>query len=238
MERTNGIALWRQIERTLAEEIHGPAYRPGDRLPTEAELAARFGVNRHTLRRALSALQEAGLVSIEQGRGTFVHADVMEYQIGKRTRFSENVLHSRRQPGGRLLRAQEVPAGAETARALGLRPGTPVLLLEMLREADGLPVSLAIHYFPKERCAGLIEAYEHSGSITSALFSLGIKDYTRAQTRVTTRLPLGDEARLLRQARSQPVLVSEGVNLDPDGLPLEYSVACFAGQRVQFVFDT
>lgn len=237
MERVTGIALWRQIEQALTSEIRGGAWKPGDRLPTEAELSARFGVNRHTLRRAVSALQETGLVRIEQGRGTFVQEDVVDYQVGKRTRFSENIITTRRQPGGRLLRGLEVPADADIARALGVKPGERMLLIEILREADHTPLSVSSHYFPKSRCDGLISAYEETGSITRALFRIGIKDYTRESTRVLTRLPLGDEARLLHQARSQPVLVSESVNIDANGLPIEYALARFAGQRVQFVFE-
>lgn len=237
MERVTGIALWRQIEQTLATEIRGGSWKPGDRLPTEADLATRFGVNRHTLRRAVGALQEAGLVRIEQGRGTFVQEDVVDYQVGKRTRFSENIITTNRQPGGRLLRGVEVPADRDVARALGVKPGERMLLIELLREADATPLSVASHYFPKARCEGLIEAFEDTGSITRALFRIGIKDYTREMTRVMTRLPVGDEARLLQQARSQPVLVSESVNVDPTGLPIEYALARFAGQRVQFVFE-
>lgn len=237
MERVTGIALWRQIEQTLANEIRGAAYKPGDRLPTEAELATRFGVNRHTLRRAVAALEEAGLVRVEQGRGTFVQEDVVDYQVGKRTRFSENVITTNREPGGRTLRALEVPADADIARALGVSVGERMLLIELLREADHVPLSVSTHWFPKSRCDGLIEAYNDTGSITRALFRIGIKDYTRESTRVMTRLPAGNEGRLLQQARSQPVLVSESVNIDLNGLPIEYALARFAGQRVQFVFE-
>ena len=237
MERASGVALWRQIEQTLAGEIRGGGWKPGDRLPIEAELATRFGVNRHTLRRAMSALEDSGLVRVEQGRGTFVQEDVVDYQVGKRTRFSENIAITNRQPGGKLLRALEVPADRDAARALGVKPGERLLLLELLREADATPLSVSRHWFPKTLCEGIIDAYEEAGSITRALFRIGIKDYTRESTRITTRLPLGDEGRLLQQARSQPVLVSESVNVDPAGHPIEYSVASFAGQRVQFVFE-
>ena len=66
-ERTAGMALWRTIETTLAAEIAAGLFKPGDRLPTEAELSRRFAVNRHTLRRAMAALADAGKVRIEQG---------------------------------------------------------------------------------------------------------------------------------------------------------------------------
>ncbi|MCP1676458.1 GntR family phosphonate transport system transcriptional regulator [Natronocella acetinitrilica] len=236
MERVTGMALWRQIETELAGEIQAGLLRPGDRLPTESELAARFQVNRHTVRRAVAALQESGVVRVEQGRGTFVQEDVVDYQVGKRTRFSENIVTLNRHPGGRLLRALEIPADGEAARNLGVRRGTRLILIEHLREVDERPISVSTHYFVKQRCDGLIEAYRECGSITQALFRVGIKDYLRDVTRVTARLPDADDARLLQQPRTQPVLVSEGVNVDLQQRPIEYALGRFSGQRVQFVF--
>lgn len=237
MENVTGIALWRQIEEVLAREIRARIYKPGDRLPTEADLAARFQVNRHTLRRAMATLQEAGLVRIEQGRGTFVQEAVVDYRVGKRTRFTENIASRQRQPGGRVLACGERAAESQVARALGLAAGSPLLWVEMLREVDGVPLSVTLHQFSKTRCEGLLGALEKTGSLTSALFEVGVKDYTREETRVSTRLPTSEEARLLQQSRNHPVLVSESVNLDADGIPIEYSLARCAGQRLQFIFS-
>ena len=237
MERTNGIALWRQIELRLAEEIREGTWAEGKQMPTEAELANRFNVNRHTLRRAMGALEAAGVVRIEQGRGTFVQEDVVDYPVSKRTRYAENMASNNRQAGGQLLRSAQVPADREVARALGIRLKDTVLMLELLRVADARPLSVSTHWFPKSRCDGIVQAYEQTRSITQALKQVGISDYVRASTRITTRLPMGDEGRLLKQARSQPVLVSESINLDPSGRPIEYVMARFASQRVQFVFE-
>ena len=86
--RHDGVALWRQILVRLERDIGAGIYPPGGRLPTEAEFAARFGVNRHTVRRALEELSRVGLVRVEQGRGTFVAEDILDYTVGPRTRFS------------------------------------------------------------------------------------------------------------------------------------------------------
>ena len=75
-------ALWRQIVGRLTRDIASGGYKPGGQLPTEAVLSARFGVNRHTVRRALEEMSRDGLVRIEQGRGTFVAEDVLDLHRG------------------------------------------------------------------------------------------------------------------------------------------------------------
>ncbi|PKP80218.1 MAG: phosphonate metabolism transcriptional regulator PhnF [Alphaproteobacteria bacterium HGW-Alphaproteobacteria-2] len=83
--------LWRSIADTLRGELAAGQYRPGDRLPTEAQLAARFGVNRHTVRQALASLAEAGHVHARRGAGVFVTARPTEYPLGRRVRFHQNL---------------------------------------------------------------------------------------------------------------------------------------------------
>ncbi|HTN11112.1 MAG TPA: GntR family transcriptional regulator [Acetobacteraceae bacterium] len=76
--REDGVALWRQIANALEAEIAAATLAPGARLPTEAQLAARFAVNRHTVRRALEEMSRNGLIRVEQGRGSFVAEDVLD----------------------------------------------------------------------------------------------------------------------------------------------------------------
>src|SRR3546814_7744642 len=118
----------------------------GARLPTGAELAARFRVNRHTLRRAIGGLVDRGLVRVEQGRGIFVRENVLEYLVGRRTRFTENVRRVNRSPGGRAVRLERAKAGREIAEALGLRAGAQVVHLDTVGEVDGRPVSYGSHW--------------------------------------------------------------------------------------------
>src|SRR5258708_20451574 len=72
LERGAGVAVWRQIEQTLAAEIAASGFGEDGRLPSEGELAKRFDVNRHTLRPALLRLAARGLVRLDQGRGAVV----------------------------------------------------------------------------------------------------------------------------------------------------------------------
>ncbi len=76
LERESDLPLWRQVHGILLKEIRGGVYRPGERLPSESSLSRRFRVARHTIRRALRSLQEAGIVRTEHGRGSVILDDI------------------------------------------------------------------------------------------------------------------------------------------------------------------
>ena len=237
LERGSGVAVWRQIESALTEDIRQQVFAPGERLPNETELAERFGVNRHTVRRALGVLERGGLIRVEQGRGTFVQDYAIDYTIGKRTRFSQNLESVGLAASMDLLRAAELPASTEVAKALGLRRGAKVVQIVTMGRAEGRPINLSTSHFAASRFAGIGERVRELGSITKALAEFGIDDYTRGETRVTARLPDNETARLLALPRTRPVLQVESINLDTEGAPLQYSVASFSGDWVQLVFD-
>ena len=233
----DGVTAWRRIADALAAEIASGAAPAGGRLPTEAALAARFGVNRHTVRRALRDLAGQGLVRASQGSGTYVETRPLAYPIGPRTRFSEIVARSGREPGGRLVEAREEPAGPATASALKLPPGAPVLRLETVRSADGAPISAATAWFPLPRFAGL-DARLAEGTLSDALATFGAADYRRAGTRIGARPATAAEAGRLEIAPGRVVLVVESVNVDGTGEPIQATTSLFAADRVEIVVES
>jgi GntR family phosphonate transport system transcriptional regulator len=237
LAREDGVTLWRQIVRALEREIAGGSHPVGARLPTEAQLSARFAVNRHTVRRALEDLSRRGLIRVEQGRGSFVAEETFDYEVGPRTRLSEWIRRNNKEPGGRVLDLREVAADAPVAAGLGVRPGARVARLERLGLADGVPVSLTSHHFPVVRLPGILAALREAATITEALARCGVPDYMRQSSRVTARMPHPREADLLRQSRSRPVLVSENINVDRNGVIVEYGVSRLPTPRVQLVFE-
>lgn len=235
--RQAGLTLWRHIADTLRQDIGGPIWPPGARLPTEAGLSARFGVNRHTVRRALEELSRGGLIRVEQGRGTFVAEDVLDYTVASRTRFTEWIRRHNKEPSGKVLQLKDVAADAAIAAALDLLTGARVVLMERLGFADNTPVSLTRHYFPAVRLRGILAALSATPRITEALAASGITDYVRQVTRVSARAPTATEAELLRTARNRPVLITESINVDPAGVVVEFSMGCYPTPRVQIVFE-
>jgi GntR family phosphonate transport system transcriptional regulator len=238
IERGHGVALWRQIDRSLSADISRGTWAPGERLPTEQMLALRFQVNRHTIRRAIQAMVQRGLLRVEQGRGTFVQEGVIDYMIGRRTRFSENIARNRREALRVLLSAAELLPPPPVARLLKVPPRQPVAMLETLSSAGGMPISLSTGYFPAGRFPDLAAHVGATGSITQALQRCGLADYARATTRVTARMPTAEEARRLKQPVTRPILQTEAVDVDGDGRPIAVSVTRFASDRVQLVLES
>jgi GntR family phosphonate transport system transcriptional regulator len=229
----SGVAVWRQIADTLGREIRDRCFAATGKLPSEGELAQRFGVNRHTLRQAVKALQAEGLIRVEQGRGMFVEHELLHYALSRRTRFSENLQRQGLLPGKQLLSARSQPASERIARELRLAAGEPVLAIETLAEADGQPVNLASAFYPASRFEGLLEMLGEGVSTTEVLRRLGVEDYLRAESRITTQMPSEETARLLRQPVTRPLLCVESVDIDLQGRPIKYGETVFSGDRVQ-----
>lgn len=225
---TSTDPLWQQIARTLTDEVRAAA--PGDRLPTEAQLAARFGVNRHTVRRALADLAEAGLVHARRGLGVSVLAPPTDYPLTRRTRFHAALSASGRVPGRRVLSVLTARADASESEVLNLPPGASVIRAEGLSLADGAVIGHFRSAFPG--LPGLAQALAAGEGVTRALAACGIADYTRAWTRLTAVTADGLLAGHLQLRRGEAVMRAVSLNVGPDGAPLEYGITHFAGARV------
>jgi GntR family phosphonate transport system transcriptional regulator len=228
-------SVWRQVEAVLFAEIRDGLYRESQRLPAEQELAARFAVNRHTVRQALGALVDRGIVFKRKGGGSYLVPGFIDYAIGARTRFSANLLIQNREPGHQLIEARETVASEHVARALALATGAPVAFMVTIGEADGVPISIGQHYLPASRFPGFLEAYRQEMSTTRVFKSYGIDDYRRKVTRIVAALPSAEDALHLRQSRLTPVLAVESLDVDLEGTPITLHENRFAGDRVQFV---
>jgi GntR family transcriptional regulator, phosphonate transport system regulatory protein len=227
---------WRVIASHLEQQIKGRERAPGDRLPTEMALSRQFMVNRHTVRRALAHLQAKGLVESTQGRGSFVRRRALRIPIGRRTRFTDNVVHLGAAPSSETLALEIRPAESAVAEALGLRFGAPVIYLERLAMADGEPIGIGRHHFSRDVFPNFIPMYLERRSISRTLADLGVPDYVRSRTRVLARLPSAEEARLLDMPRHVPLLVTQSLNRDGAGRPVEYGEARSASDRIEFEF--
>lgn len=236
-EMTKKTPVWRAISATLSGEIAEGIYATGDKLPTEATLSRRFGVNRHTVRHALSHMASQGLVVPRRGAGVFVTGTPTDYPIGKRVRFHQNITAAGRTPAKKVLDVATRRATGKEAKALALPRHTVVHCYEGLSLADGMPLALFQSVFPADRFADMPEHLNGTSSVTAALSAHGVTDYIRIWTRLTAKRATATQAGLLRVEEGAPILRSVGVNADLDGTPVEYGRTWFVGDRVTLTLD-
>lgn len=235
MEWRKGETIWRQIERQLAEDIEQGLFAPGEQIPTEKALAERFDVNRHTVRRAVAALTESGLLRVEQGRGSFVQESMIDYPLGARTRFSQIVSSRQRMPDRQLLKHSLIKADKRIARKLHLATGKTVICLESISIAEDVPLAHTLSYLPANRFDGIEKILQKTKSLTEAFKYYKIADYTRKESRITAHIAGPKISQLLKQAPGKPILQTESIDVDESGTPIEFGVTSFCSDRVQLL---
>jgi GntR family phosphonate transport system transcriptional regulator len=233
LDRRTGVALWRQIADDIRAAIGNGVYDESAKLPTEAALAAQFEVNRHTVRQALGALAREGIVETVQGRGTtVVRRTRFSYPIGSRTRFSAGLGGQVSSTATRMLAARNEPAGEAVAAALRLREGDPVIRVELVGEADGVPLSRSTHWFDARRFQDLPQALGRLGSMTAALAECGVEDYRRAHTEISAAPASRTDRADLALQPGAVVLRTRALNVSGDGTPIQFSLSRFSADRV------
>jgi GntR family transcriptional regulator, phosphonate transport system regulatory protein len=230
-----GVTLWRRIADQFEQAIVAGDYGADERLPSEADIADRFGVNRHTVRRALATLAERGLVRSARGSGTYVAGRRLTYPIGERTRFSEIVGVAGHEAGGRLLGHAVEPATEKVARRLGITAGTEVVRLDILRSVDRRPVCHATSFVVARRMPDIARVYRVRRSMTAALKHFGIRDYRRASTNVTAAVGDAIDAARLRLSPGRPILVVDSIDIDEHAVPVVATQTRFAADRVSLL---
>ncbi len=226
---------WRDIRALIEQSIQDGTTKPGEKLPTEQELARIYGAGRHSVRRAVADLAASGHLSVEQGRGTFVlPRPMIDYTISRRTRLRRNLVPQGMAITGEILSADRIGAPARVAKALGLPEGAPVVATVRRSLADGLPVSCGTLYHDATRFGDFPERRREAESTTAVYQSYGIRDYLRGETRIRARPATEEEARLLHQHPDMPVLVVRATDRTPDGTPIAHSESVWSAARVTF----
>jgi GntR family transcriptional regulator len=231
------VPLHHQVYLDLVSAMDSNEWRPGDRLPTERELARRYGCSLITVRRALSELAREQRIERTRGRGTFVLHPRLDLNFGGNRGFAEEMLTRGLDPATRLIAARPESAGEAVAAALDLELGSPTLYLERLRLAGGEPLLLEQVHLPAERLPGLLASdLEHNSLYDLLVERYGIR-VVRAREALEPVLLRTREAQLLDQAPGRPALLVEGVAYAADGRPIEFARSYVRGDRTRYFVE-
>lgn len=213
-------SLRHSLAAELRSRILAGEWRPGERLPSEPELARRRLVSRSSMRAAITVLEEDGFVSRRHGSGTYVsHRPALPNDLGRNFGVSSMIARSGMRPGSVEELAAAVPAPAAIAEALGVDEGSLVSSLRRVRTADGRRVVdvsdwCRIEHLSPEELAELGE-----GSIYTALAERGLAvDHGVAE--LTPRNADGEVARRLDVPRGALLITIDQIDSTADGVPV------------------
>jgi GntR family transcriptional regulator len=231
------IPLHHQVFRDLKSALDAGEWRPGDRMPTERELATRYGCSLITVRHALGELVREGRIERTRGRGTFVLQPRIDRDIAGAMSFSEEMQRRGLDPATKVVTARIEPAGEAVAGSLGIAADAPVVYLERVRLGSGEPLLLEQARLPAERFPGLLAFdFEHRSlyDILSERYGTRI---VRAREAVEPVVLKRREAELLNLPTRSLALQIDGVAFAADGSAVESARSFVRGDRTRYYLE-
>jgi len=233
--RSNGIPLYHQIQQRLLEQIQSGAFKPSEPLPSIQKIAARMGVSQMTVRQAVKALCELGVIYSKQGKGTFISRIKLERDFRQVLSFSEETRSRGATPHSRLLSFRIQIPSRETREALALSHKEKVFRLRRVRYADSLPMGIECSCLPVHLCPDLIETFDPETSLYQKLAEqYGIHMAVTKEVIEVGKVS-DEEAPLLQVAQKSPVFLFTRLSFLESGKPVEHVKSTYRGDRYKIV---
>ena len=200
--------LYIQLENIITSAIKDGTLTPGSRIPTEAYLQTKFDISRVTIRRAMKALTESGTIERHPGKGTFVSKRKIQRSISSILSFTEICRMQGLRASSKTLRMDVIDANEEEISLMHLKPNAKILLLERLRFADNIPVTIETSRLP-EKFFFLLEEDLTDKSMYVILKKHGI---TLTNSSKTLEIVFANfkDAKLLNVPKNHPLLCITG----------------------------
>jgi GntR family transcriptional regulator len=217
------LPRYQRLRDDLAGRINRRELRPGDLIPSEAELAAHHGVAIGTVRKAIDQLVAEGVLERQQGRGTFVRRARFNSSLFRFFRF-QSESGERRIPQSRIIRRKVVAASSAVASALRIPTGEAVISLSRLRLIDGEPLLAEEIWLQKSRFEAVLEiAPEDFGDLLYPLYEERCGQIVvSADENLSVETATDMQARLLRLEQGAPLIVIERLAFDLERHPIEW----------------
>jgi GntR family transcriptional regulator len=233
MSRNTSVYL--DIANSIRDEILSKGLPVHTKLPSEPELALKYGAARATIRRALAKLQDEGLIYSRQAVGSFVAEPRVEQDLDQLFSFTEFMVYRGMKPGTRLIRTETQQVDdpeSPLLHYLGLRPGSKLLYIRRLRLGGSEPLVIANTWLPEARFPGFWEHDLEQQSVYEILGETGQKPTDAIQTMEAVTLE-GEDASLLTVPSGSAAILVRRVAY-ASGLPVEYAVDLYRGDRTKF----
>lgn len=232
------VPLYHQVYLRLLDELAHGAWRRGDQIPTERELATSFGCSLITIRRALDELAREGRLERTRGRGTFVTEPPITRNIMGPAGFADEMRSLGYQPYSVVVTAKLEEASPVVSAALAVPSRAPVYYLERIRGADGQPLMLEQVRIPAAAVPGLLD---HDFGREASLWDVLRNDFQRPVERyrelLSAIVPSAREAGLLGLRSRRPAVQFEGIAFTTGDVPIEHSRTVVSPERARYYVE-
>ncbi|MCP4167920.1 MAG: GntR family transcriptional regulator [Chloroflexi bacterium] len=236
IDSTSVIPIYHQIKQNLRELIENEVLPAGQLLPSERDLGEYYGVNRLTVRQAVTELVSEGILRRQRGVGTFVATPKLTQIMGRVTGFSERIREVGRKPSSRVISLEVVPAPTVVARSLKQEPATLVYKLVRLRCADDEPVMLETAYLPQARFPNLKQVDFSEESLYQVLAQKFNCRIVEADETLEPVIMTDYEVEMLEAEPVTPGLLIETVAYNQNGVAVEFGKSVVRGDKSRFYY--
>lgn len=223
------VPLYEQLMKKLKDAINAGTYKPGDKLPSEIEMARQNNVSVITARKAMNELVLAGYVEKKQGKGTFVATQKYGRDYTRILGFTESCRMMGLRAGGKLLEHKIVVPNSNVLTALGLPAGSQTVFISRLRFVNDEPMAIEESYFPLDYAFLLNEKLEDS--LFTILKEKANTQIVKSNKSIEICRATSQDAQLLNLRKNNPLLLVRSTAYAGNGKPVYVCTQMINGER-------
>jgi len=231
LDKTSSTPLHIQLTNLLRQRIVSFDLEPDSQLPSEREMCDQYGISRITVRKAMAALQNEGLIYTTVGKGTYVAVQKLKEELRPLSSFTEDLERRGLVASSQVLNAAIVSTDEDLAGKLRVTQGSEVVLIHRLRLANGSPIAIQTTWLPHEYCPEIL----HHDLAARSIFDILRMEYgltlAHADTDITASLARFEECRLLGVVPPSAVLVCDQTTYLDSGEVIEFVHSIFRGDK-------
>ena len=230
------LPVYIQIHDAIKEKIEAHHWQIGDRLPSERELSAQFGVSRMTLRQAIQTLADEGILERKIGSGTYVARRKVQEKMTGTTSFTEIMLSQGREPSSRAISYFLTAPSSSEMEKLQLTKDEAILRMERVRLADDIPICFEVASIPEKLVRDFTKA-EITSSLYKTLEDKGNRKIKGANQTISAMVASEKIADYLEIKKGDAILRMRQVSFFDDSTPFEYVRSQYVGNRFEFFLE-
>ena len=227
------VPMYKQVLDILNEQISRGELKPGDKLPSEAELMRLFGVSRITIRSAIAELVEDGILARAQGKGTFVDLPKTDHPANDSVGFNRSCILAGKTPTTKLLHIDWILPTQRHMEFWKIPSQEKIICSKRLRYVDNVPIMVEVNHYPPSF------SYLFEEDLNQSLFEILKKHnyhFVESERTLETCFPNAEECKLLEIKPNTPLLLFRDTHMDIEGNPSFLSRQIYNTQHLKFYF--